>query len=249
MTPLAESTAPTTDTVTVSELLQLDPSAFIEDLHNAAHCHCADAFDDLDEAIRNDVGPALSPAQQAAVMQGTAQLYNLARGSLDRQLQRFEEFALETCLRVPAGLMASVQIQAPVVDVEAPCGEEEEGVIQRLGSLRAQILEEREKMLTLQRQLAACDAALAEVGGEEAGLRQLASAVREKERLTEDVFVLSHTGARLQGLLGDLQRLSVARHQGQESEGRFGDSLHGALNLMQAAPVESLQALHKTLVA
>lgn len=48
-----------------------------------------------------------------------------------------------------------------------------------------------------------------------------------------------------QGLLGDLQRLSVARHQGQESE----DSLHGALNLMQAAPVESLQALHKTLVA
>lgn len=71
-------------------------------------------------------------------------------------------------------------------------------MIQRLGSLRAQILEEREKMLTLQRQLAACDAALAEVGGEEAGLRQLASAVREKERLTEDVFVLSHTGARLQ---------------------------------------------------
>lgn len=43
-------------------------------------------------------------------MQGTAQLYNLARGSLDRQLQRFEEFALETCLRVPAGLMASVQV-------------------------------------------------------------------------------------------------------------------------------------------
>lgn len=35
MTPLAETTAPTTDTVTVSELLQLDPSAFIEDLHNA----------------------------------------------------------------------------------------------------------------------------------------------------------------------------------------------------------------------
>lgn len=27
------------------------------------------------------------------------------------------------------------------------------------------------------------------------------------------------------------------------------DSLHGALNLMQAAPVESLQALHKALVA
>lgn len=45
-------------------------------------------------------------------MQGTASLYKLARDTLDHQLRRFEAYALETCLRVPDGLMPD-QVCAP----------------------------------------------------------------------------------------------------------------------------------------
>lgn len=61
-------------------------------------------------AIRGDVGDVLSPALQAAAMQGTARLYMAARDSLNRQLERFETFALETCLAVPPGLLTSVEV-------------------------------------------------------------------------------------------------------------------------------------------
>lgn len=64
----------------------------------------------LHRAIRGDVGDVLSPALQAAAMQGTARLYTAARDSLNRQLERFETFALETCLAVPPGL-TSVQVR------------------------------------------------------------------------------------------------------------------------------------------
>ncbi len=40
-------------------------------------------------------------------VQGTAQLYQILQTKLKQQLQAFEQYAGETCLHIPAGLMPS----------------------------------------------------------------------------------------------------------------------------------------------
>ena len=47
----------------------------------------------------------LTPEQQAACHHATSQLYLALRAEVDAQLQKFEGYALETCLHVPAGLL------------------------------------------------------------------------------------------------------------------------------------------------
>lgn len=76
--------------------------------------------------------------------------------------------------------------------------EEEKAVTERLQALRQQIAEERRAARCLQSDISLCEAALESARRDEPGLQRLAAAVEEKERLTEDVFVISHTGARMQ---------------------------------------------------
>lgn len=89
------------------------------------------------------------------------------------------------------------QRHAPVdaVDVDP---EEEKAVAERLQALRKQIAEERRAARGLQLDISLCETALEAARRDEPGLQRLAAAVEEKERLTEDVFVISHTGARMQ---------------------------------------------------
>ncbi|KAK2079738.1 hypothetical protein QBZ16_002133 [Prototheca wickerhamii] len=208
----------------VSELLQLDPTAFVEDLYNAAHCHCADAFD---EAVRRDLGPALSLAQQEQIMQATAALYDQARAALSSQLQRFEEFALETCLCIPPGLVTSAQAGAP--STEEHIDPEEEAAVQgRLVALRKEIAADKEATRVAQRRLAACEAVLRPTDTTfDEGLSRLAASLQEKETASGDVFVLSQSGARLESLLSELRGLMA--------------------NQPRPGPVEKLKLLAKTI--
>ena len=48
----------------------------------------------------------LTPEQQAAYHHGSSQLYLALKQEVDAQLQKFEQYALETCLHVPVGLLA-----------------------------------------------------------------------------------------------------------------------------------------------
>lgn len=57
--------------------------------------------------VREQRGARWTPEQQAAALHGTGQLYLALKGELDAQLQKFEAYALETCLHVPAGLLAA----------------------------------------------------------------------------------------------------------------------------------------------
>ena len=50
-------------------------------------------------------------------MQGTADLYKILQARMTEQLQTFEQYATETCLHIPAGLMPT-QVNMP----QAPCG-------------------------------------------------------------------------------------------------------------------------------
>ena len=74
-------------------------------------------------AIAEQLGPRLTPEQLAATLQGTAALYSQQRRELDAQLQRFEAYALDICLRAPAGLLPPQQVRVRGwVDVCAPAG-------------------------------------------------------------------------------------------------------------------------------
>ena len=57
-------------------------------------------------ALREQRGAVLTPEQQAAYHHGSSQLYLALKQEVDAQLQKFEQYALETCLHVPAGLLA-----------------------------------------------------------------------------------------------------------------------------------------------
>lgn len=61
----------------------------------------------LRSTLREQRGAVLTPEQQSAVLHGTSQLYLALRGEVDAQLQKFEAYALETCLHVPAGLLVA----------------------------------------------------------------------------------------------------------------------------------------------
>lgn len=58
-------------------------------------------------SLREQRGAALTPEQQAACLHGSSQLYLALRSEVDAQLQKFEAYALETCLHVPAGLLSA----------------------------------------------------------------------------------------------------------------------------------------------
>ncbi len=55
--------------------------------------------------MRDQRGALLTPEQQAAYHHGSSQLYLQLKQEVDAQLQKFEQYALETCLHVPAGLL------------------------------------------------------------------------------------------------------------------------------------------------
>ena len=56
-------------------------------------------------AVREQRSAALTPEQAAEYHAASSQLYLLLKQEVDAQLQKFEAYALETCLHVPAGLL------------------------------------------------------------------------------------------------------------------------------------------------
>jgi hypothetical protein len=54
-------------------------------------------------------------ASGAWTVQGTAQLYQILQTKLKQQLQAFEQYAGETCLHIPAGLMQAEVNQSIVL--------------------------------------------------------------------------------------------------------------------------------------
>lgn len=49
--------------------------------------------------------PDLSADQTRSILQGTAQLYEMQKVQISTQMEKFERYALEVCLHVPAGLI------------------------------------------------------------------------------------------------------------------------------------------------
>lgn len=79
----------------------------------------------LCSALREQRGMVLTPEQQSTVLHGTSQLYLALRSEVDIQLQKFETYALETCLHVPAGLLVEAAVRWPSVEGQHGSGRSE----------------------------------------------------------------------------------------------------------------------------
>ena len=88
--------------------------------------------------IRQEL-PVCSPAEEATLKHGTAKLYTALHEELDQQLQKFEQYALETCLHVPAGLMAQTAAAAAEGEAGEVDAAEEAAADETLVRLRAEI--------------------------------------------------------------------------------------------------------------
>ncbi|KDD75783.1 hypothetical protein H632_c501p1 [Helicosporidium sp. ATCC 50920] len=192
------------DAASLAKTLNLDPTGFVEDLYNAAHCHCADSFDELDECIRDTLGPGLTPEQEAAIMKGTAALYKSCRSSLDAQLERFEKFALETCLHIPSDMVDREIEQS----LEPPLNpEEDEAVDAQLQNLREAIVSEKAAARRIGNRIESCRRAVAWAQDKSQSLGQLADSLARTQGLAADVRDLCKRGMAVEDLLLQAQQL------------------------------------------
>ncbi|KAL4853294.1 hypothetical protein ACK3TF_005719 [Chlorella vulgaris] len=233
--------------------LQLDPSAFVEDLYNAVHFYCADGFDTMDSTLREQRGAVLTPEQQAAYHHGSSQLYLALRGEVDAQLQKFEAYALETCLHVPAGLLAqpsTVDAAGTVVD-EA----EEQAVDEQLQQLRQQIAAAKHHGRKLKGGLKQYDEALAKYSSTLATLQAVPAALAGKENsVAEDSRVLAAAGMQLEESCRQLDGLRQQKGAAQRgSSGQPEDELAAEREVLRCqaavrnAPADDLRRLQERL--
>eukprot|EP00887_Chlorella_sp_A99_P007115 scaffold2.g7115.t1 len=178
-----------------SAVLQLNSQAFTNDLLNSVSCNCADAFDQLDEDVLRQLHPRLTPEQQAAVLQGTAVLYEALDAELREQLAKFERHVLDGCLHVPAGLLAPPPLPADGGDgaaaFEAVSEVEEAAAQAEYARLRGELRAAQDAARGRQREIRQLEAAVqwsredaerlaavvAQVAGKENGLADDAQAV------------------------------------------------------------------------
>lgn len=250
-TPAGAAPAPTT----TSNTLNLDPSAFVEDLHNAVHFYCADGFDTMDSTLRQQRGAVLTPEQQAAYHHGSGQLYLALRGEVDAQLQKFEAYALETCLHVPAGLLAA---PSAAVDAEAAVDEAEEAAVDgQLQQLRQQIAAAKHQGRKLKADISHYDAELARYSGGMAGLQTVPAALAGKENsMAEDSRVLAAAGMQLEDSFRQLEGLRQQKGAAERGgNGQPKDELAAEREVLRcqaavrSAPADDLRRLQERLAS
>lgn len=115
---------------------------------------------------------------------------------LKRQMQAFEEYALEEILRVPVGLLPDAP-DADAGGAAAPevAPEEEAAVEAQLKELRAAIAGSKRRARDQQTAAAALDRAMAAARDRLAGLEAVPGALAGKENVTEEARALAERGA------------------------------------------------------
>lgn len=241
--------------------LHMHASAFCDDLHNAVDFYCADGFDILDSTLREQRGAVLTPEQQSAVLHGTSQLYLALRGEVDAQLQKFEAYALETCLHVPAGLLVATSAAAADGDAAATVDEAEEAAVdQQLAQLRRQIVAAKQTGRKLAAEVGRYDNALERYSASLAGLAGVvpsALGAGKENAVAEDSRALAAGAMALEGSCRQLEGLRV-----QQGSGGLGstmaapkDELAAEREILRrqagvrAAPADSLRRLQERLAA
>ncbi|KAL4426023.1 hypothetical protein ABPG75_010039 [Micractinium tetrahymenae] len=242
--------------------LHMRAGAFCDDLHNAVDFYCADGFDILDSTVRDQRGAVLTPEQQSAVLHGTSQLYLALRGEVDAQLQKFETYALETCLHVPAGLLVEAASSAAADGDAAAVDEAEEAAVdEQLAQLRQQIAATKQKGRKLAAEVARYDAALERYSASMAGLAGVvpsALGAGKENAVAEDSQALAAGAMALEGGCRQLEGLRTQQRSsglGSGSAAASKDELTAEREILRrqagvrAAPADSLRRLQERLAA
>ncbi|KAL4425160.1 hypothetical protein ABPG77_008265 [Micractinium sp. CCAP 211/92] len=237
--------------------LHMHAGAFCDDLHNAVDFYCADGFDTLDSTLREQRGSVLTPEQQSAALHGTSQLYLALRGEVDAQLQKFETYALETCLHVPAGLLSAA---AGHSNAAAPVDEAEEAAVdEQLAQLRRQIVAVKQTGRKLAAEVSRYDAALERYGASLAGLAGVvpsALGAGKENAVMEDSRALAAGAMALEGSCRQLEGLRArpgSSRLGSTTAGAPRDELAAEREILRrqagvrAAPADSLRRVQERL--
>ncbi|PSC67215.1 hypothetical protein C2E20_9098 [Micractinium conductrix] len=230
----------------------MDASAFIDDLHNAVHIYCANGIDTLDGSLREQRCAALTPEQAAAALHGTSQLYLAIKEEVDTQLQKFEAYALETCLHVPAGLL----VEQPS-STGANEAVDEAAVDAELAALRRQIAAAKHQGRKMAGEVQQYDAALATYRSSLGCLAGVPGALQGKENsLADDSRALAAAGLALQESCAELEGLRALRNSGGASgAGAPRDELAAEKEILRrqaavrSAPADHLRRLQERLAS
>lgn len=136
----------------------------------------------------------LTPEQLAVLFQGTASAYQDLRTEVRRQLQAFEEYALEEILKVPAGLMVSAADGSGTDEAEEVTAEEEAAVEAELRSLRQRIAASKRRTREKQAANAELERLMKDVQSRLNRLEPVPGALARKDEFIEDVKAMADKG-------------------------------------------------------
>lgn len=157
----------------------------------------------LEASLQED----LTPEQFAVLFQGTAGMYQDLKSEIRRQMQSFEEYALEEILKVPVGLMADF----PENEASTKTGgdgsgsgglddpemtlEEEQALEEQLKTLRQQITAAKRRTRDMQSTCLELDQLMISTQHKVNKLESVPAALAGKEKFTEDVKAITDKGA------------------------------------------------------
>ncbi|KAI8110572.1 hypothetical protein M9435_002246 [Picochlorum sp. BPE23] len=241
--------------------LNVDPTAFVDDVYNAVELHCATGFEELDGALRQDLAEELTPEQLTVLLQGTAGLYQDLRMEIKKRMKVFEEYALAEIFKVPPGLLASSAGTASEDAVQVD-EEEEKRVDEELKALQVEIANDKQKSRDIRSTIAFLDALMEDVKKKMAELESVPNVVGSTTRLEEDVAYIVQKGSdveqkleRLHSLVGvsgddvvDSKMVDVLAQGGEAHEKDVEKEIASHYSSVKQASADSLRAFRESLL-
>lgn len=207
-----------------NDMLDLNPTAFVDDVYNAVEVHCATGFEELDSALRRELASELSPEQLTVLLQGTAGLYQDLRVEIRKRLRTFEEYALAEILKLPPGLLADPEgLEGRIDHIDEA---EEASVDEELKLLQREVADMKQKGRDMQASMTMLDKLMEDLTKHVAELESVPNVLGSTETLVQDVRYVTEK--------------SVAVEEGCMKL----DALHGAVDSVHADE-EMLAAIAK----
>ena len=202
----------------------------------------------LEASLQED----LTPEQFAVLFQGTAGLYQDLKMEIRRQMQSFEEYALEEILKVPAGLMADMPGTESAtggaggsdgIDEPEMTLEEEHALEEQLKTLRQHIAAAKRRTREMQSTCAELDRLMVSTQNKVSKLESVPAALAGKENFTEDVKAITDKGAAVEAGCVALDSMYRGEGSGSGAAAVAATAMitdDGAADALNAVPPENM---------
>ena len=234
-----------------SFLVSLPPSRTLNNFTlntSPSHSHTT-----LYSALRTALQEDLTPEQLTVLFQGTAGLYQDLRMEVKRQMQAFEEYALEEILTVPVGIMADLPPSTTgtgtgtgtLGDTDPlpnATPEQEEAVEEELKSLRKEIAARKRHLRDVLYVTTHLERSVAETQARLQALEIVPQALAGRENLAHDAKAMTDTCAAVEAGCVALERQQQQQQQQQQRGGGYNDGddddddVHGGIENQRHQP-------------